>query len=148
MLRICVIGVGHQGKHHVRFLKSLSGVQLSLIVDRDTDRARQVGEESQIPYAAHYRDHLSEFDAAVIAVPTIDHFTIASELMNAGKHLLIEKPVTATIEEAQQLVDLASQKGIVAHVGFPERFNPAVVKAQSEITRPLFVECHRLGIFS
>src|SRR5207248_1205277 len=89
-----------------------------------------------------------EFDAAIIAVPTSDHFAIAMELLRAGKHLLIEKPVSSTVEQAIKLQKEAAARSLVVHVGFPERYNPAVTQALREITRPLFVETHRLGIFS
>jgi predicted dehydrogenase len=147
-LRIAVIGVGHQGRNHVKSLVSLNGIRLSLLVDRDQDRATQAGEEFQVPVAKSFADHLSDFDAAIIAVPTIDHFQIAEHLIQSGKHVLIEKPVASTVEEAEQLIDLTAKNGIVAHVGFPERFNPAVKNAQKLLTHPLFVETHRLGLFS
>ncbi len=148
MLKVAVIGVGSQGRHHIKFLKQIEGVEATLLVDRDPGKAKQAGEEFQIPSAQSYREHLSAFDAAIVAVPTIDHFSIASELIEAGKHVLIEKPVTTTVEEAERLVALAERNGRIAQVGFPERFNPAVLKAVPEITRPLFVETHRLGVFS
>lgn len=147
-MRIAIIGVGHQGKHHLRFLPRLERTRLTLIVDRDPERASFSGTEFQIPYNTHYKDHLDEFDAAIIAVPTIDHFSIASELIRAGKHVLIEKPVTSTVENGLQLMELAQKQGIIAQVGFPERFNAAVSKALPSITHPLFIETHRLGVFS
>lgn len=99
-------------------------------------------------HAGSYSGRLADFDAAIIAVPTTDHASIARELIEAGKHVLIEKPVASTVEEAAGLDELARKKGVVAQVGFPERFNPAVDKARAVITRPLFVETHRLGVFS
>lgn len=147
-MRVAVIGVGHQGRYHARHLKALPGVSGVLLVDRDVEKARTVAAEVHAECSATYQDRLSDFDAAVIAVPTIDHFAVASELVEAGKHVLIEKPVTSTVEDALRLDQLARAKGVVAHVGFPERFNPAVRKACESITRPLFVETHRLGVFS
>lgn len=147
-LRIAVIGVGHQGRNHVRFLTDLEGTTLSLLVDRDAERAKNAGEEYRTGSSVTYQTHLSSFDAAIIAVPTVDHFQIATNLMNAGKHVLIEKPVTSTVEEAEQLTELAQKQGVIAHVGFPERFNPAVRNAEKLLTHPLFVETHRLGVFS
>jgi len=148
MLRIAVIGVGSQGRHHIKFLTQIEGVEPTLLVDRDPDKANQAGNEFQIHSAQSYREHYSAFDAAIVAVPTIDHFLIASELIEAGKHVLIEKPVTTTVEDAERLAAVAERYGTIAQVGFPERFNPAVLKATPEITRPLFVEVHRLGVFS
>jgi len=147
-MRIAVIGIGNQGRHHIRFLQNLTDVELSFLIDRDSEKRKTSEEEFHIPCVADYQSHLDQFDAAIIAVPTVDHFEIASDLIRAGKHVLIEKPVTTTIEQAEELFLLATKQGIVAHVGFPERFNPAVDKAMPEITRPLFIETHRLGIFS
>lgn len=147
-MKVAVIGVGHQGRYHVRHLKEMAGVSLSLLVDRDAEKVKTLADEAQVEHSATYADRLSSFDAAVIAVPTVDHFKIASELIDAGKHVLIEKPVTSTVEDAFRLNELAERKGVVAHVGFPERYNPAVEKARESITRPLFIETHRLGVFS
>jgi predicted dehydrogenase len=142
-MRVALIGAGYQGRNHARFLKDLS-----LIVDHNPDHASSVAQEFQTAYDTHYRNHLNEFDAAVIATPTSSHFEIASELAAAGKHILIEKPVAASVEEAEQLNAIVQNAGIVARVGLPERFNPAVKQALPTITRPLFIECHRLGVFS
>ena len=148
MLRIAVIGIGNQGRHHLRFLTQLSGVSVALLVDRDAEKVTAAAAEFRIPAFTSYAGHFTDFDAAIIAVPTSDHFEIAIEMLRAGKHVLIEKPVTSTVEQAHALHVEAEKRSLVAHVGFPERFNPAVTKALSEITRPLFVETHRLGIFS
>lgn len=147
-MKVAVVGVGHQGRYHARHLRELPGVSGLLLVDRDLEKAKSVAEEVHAGYSATYQDRLTDIDAAVIAVPTVDHFAIASDLVNAGKHVLIEKPVTSTVEDALRLAELAGAKGVVAHVGFPERFNPAVQKAHESITRPLFIETHRLGVFS
>jgi predicted dehydrogenase len=147
-MRLALIGIGHQGKHYLRFLRSVPGIDPTLLVDLVAEKASDAAAELSVVSALTYSDHLSEFDAAIIAVPTSDHFQIASELIQAGKHVLIEKPVTATISEAEQLAALAEKQGVIAQVGFPERFNPVVRKARLDITRPLFIESHRLGVFS
>lgn len=146
--KIAVIGAGHQGRHHIRFLKALDGVRLAFVVDKIEDRARGSAEDCGAGYSTDHQQVLPDIDAAVIAVPTIDHFSVASDFLQAGKHILVEKPVAASIEECETLADLAQQKGIVAHAGLPERFNPAVERASPSITRPMFIEGHRLGIFS
>jgi predicted dehydrogenase len=147
-MRISIIGVGNQGRHHLRFLQHLEGIKLTLLIDRDEDRARQAAEEYHVPFAIHYASFLSEFDAAIIAVPTVDHFQIASDLIRAGKHVLIEKPVADSVESAQRLAELADRNGVVAQVGFPERFNPALTRALPSISHPRFIETDRLGVFS
>ncbi|HET6266812.1 MAG TPA: Gfo/Idh/MocA family oxidoreductase [Acidobacteriota bacterium] len=147
-MRIAIIGVGHQGRYHAKSLKHVEGVSSVLLIDREIGKAKTVAEEYQMNYAGSHKGRLSDFDAAIIAVPTTDHASIARELIEAGKHVLIEKPVTSTVEDAISLDDLTRKKGVVGQVGFPERFNPAVEKARDVITRPLFVETHRLGVFS
>jgi predicted dehydrogenase len=148
MLRIAIIGIGHQGRNHARILKDASYAKLALIVDIDKEPASSAGTEYGVAFDTQYQNHITDFDAAVIASPTSTHFKIASELVAAGKHLLIEKPVTTSVEEAEELALLVQKSGIVARVGFPERYNPAVQRAIPNITRPLFIECHRLGLFS
>ncbi len=147
-MRLALIGAGHQGRNHARFLKKLDDAQLSLIVDHNPDHASAAAQEFKTAFDTHYRNHLNDFDAAIIATPTSTHFEIASELASFGKHILIEKPVAASVDEAEQLDVIVQKAGIVARVGFPERFNPAVKRALPSITRPLFIECHRLGVFS
>jgi predicted dehydrogenase len=139
-MRIAVIGVGHQGRYHAKSLKHIEGISSVLLIDREVEKAKTAAEEYQMSYAGTHSDRLPDFDAAIIAVPTTDHASIAKELIEAGKHVLIEKPVTSTVEEATRLDELARKKGVVAQVGFPERFNPAVEKARAGITRPLFVD--------
>jgi predicted dehydrogenase len=148
MTRLVLIGIGHQGKHHLRFLSQIDGIQPVYVIDIVAEKATDAGEEHKIPYDVDFRSHLAEFDAAIVAIPTTQHFQIAAELIRAGKHVLIEKPVTATLEEAQELSELARREGVIAQVGLPERFNPVVLKAMPEITKPMFIEVHRLGLFS
>lgn len=148
MLRIALIGVGHQGRNHLRFLPELEDARLSLIVDQDPEKAKTSGAECKVPHDVHHASRLDEFDAAILAVPTTAHFQIASDLIAAGKHVLIEKPVASTVEQAETLHNLVRDKGVVAHVGFPERYNPALLRALPSVTKPLFIETHRLGIFS
>src|SRR5262249_5069870 len=122
MLRIAVIGIGNQGRHHLRFLSQLNRVVVSLLVDRDPEKVASADAEFHLPAYTSYGGHLNEFDAAIIAVPTSDHFEIAMDLLRAGKHVLIEKPVTSTVEQANRLNEEAVKQSLVAHVGFPERF--------------------------
>jgi predicted dehydrogenase len=94
-----------------------------------------------------YKDVLSQVDAALIAAPTPLHFKIAQDFLSAGKHVLIEKPITTTVQEAEVLCRLAEQKGLVLQVGHVERFNPALISARKQLKEPLFIECHRLAPF-
>ncbi len=147
-MRLALIGAGHQGKIHLRFLDQLDGVNLTLVVDIDSAKAAAAAKHCGVAHYNSCDDHIRDFDCAIIAIPTTDHFAVASRLIEAGKHVLIEKPVTTTTAEAEQLADMAQKQGVIAQVGFPERFNPAVRRALPEITKPLFIETHRLGVFS
>jgi predicted dehydrogenase len=147
-MRLALIGIGHQGRLHLKFINEIDGISPVLLIDILPEKAAAAGEEYKIEFGTSHVAQLSEFDAAIIAVPTTEHFRIASDLIRAGKHVLIEKPVTATVAEAEELTRLSAQYGVVAQVGFPERFNPVVRKAQEQITKPLFIEAHRLGVFS
>jgi len=147
-MRLALIGIGHQGRLHLKFLHEVDGISPVLLIDILPEKAAGAGEEYKILSGTSFQPHLNEFDAAIIAVPTSEHFRIASELIRAGKHVLIEKPVTATVAEAEELLALSAHHGVVAQVGFPERFNPIVRRAQDQITKPLFIEVHRLGVFS
>ena len=147
-MKIALIGIGHQGKHHLKFLKAVPGIEPVLLVDIIAEKSTAAGKEHQIAHDVTYVPYLPLFDAAIVAVPTSDHFAIASDLIGCGKHVLIEKPVTATVEQALELAILAAKQEAVVHVGFPERYNPVVQKTLPQITRPLFIETHRLGQFS
>ena len=126
MIKAAVIGVGHLGYHHTRILKSLPQVNLVGIVDTNPERAKEVGEEFSVPYFHDYKELLSKADAFVIASPTTAHFEITTHLMEREKHILVEKPVTATLEEGEKLRVLAKDYPKVLTVGHIERFNPAL----------------------
>ena len=145
-LRVGVVGTGALGAHHTRVFAGLPGVELSAVYDVNRERAEQVAG----PYGARVVDSLDavleRVDAAVVAVPTVEHFAVASRLLGAGRHVLVEKPITATLTEAQDLVRLASERRVVLQVGHVERFNPAS-EALRRIGLARFVEVHRLSPF-
>jgi predicted dehydrogenase len=145
-LRTAVIGVGHLGQHHARILAARSEVSLVAIVDVNAARAAEVaaavGTQALTDLAA-----LADLplDAVVVAVPTDAHAAIAVPLLRRGIAALVEKPLARTLDEADQLIAAAREGGSVLAVGHSERFNPAVMAALPHITRPGFVEVHRLG---
>jgi len=146
-IRCAVIGVGYLGGYHAEKYAAIADVDIIGIIDSDFKRAVQVASKlGSTPYS-DYREVINMVDAVSIVTPTISHFEIARDFLNAGVHCLLEKPMTRTIEEADELNSIAESKGLVFQVGHLERFNPAVESAMSYINRPLFIETHRLHQF-
>jgi len=146
-VRVAVIGVGHLGRHHARILASLSGVTLVGVADTDADRAAQVAAEYGTAVFADARDLAGRVDAVVVSVPTSSHAAVALPLLEAGIGALVEKPLSRTVGEADQLIAAAARTGAVLAVGHSERFNPAVAAARPYVRDPRFIEVHRLGTF-
>jgi predicted dehydrogenase len=144
-LRVGVIGVGHLGQHHARLYATLPGSTLVGVTDHDAKRAQTVADKHGAPFYPDMTALLAEVDAVSIAVPTSAHHAVAKRCLNAGVHVLVEKPITVTLAEASELIELARHRGCVLQVGHIERFNPAIRAVQSEIKRPGFIECHRLS---
>lgn len=144
-MRVAVVGVGHLGKHHARILASLPGVTLVGVVDTDAGRAAQVADANGTTVIPDARDLVGRVDAAVVSVPTSSHAAVALPLLEAGIGALVEKPLSGTVEEADQLVAAAARAGVVLAVGHSERFNPAIAAARPYIRDPRFIEVHRLG---
>jgi predicted dehydrogenase len=147
-LRAGVIGVGHLGQHHARLYASLPGSQLIGVVDESIERAQMVADRHGARAFRTIDELLSQVDVLSVAVPTSGHYAVARVCLNSGKHVLIEKPIAATPREAQELVQLANQKGCCVQVGHSERFNPVMALMRPHIGQPVFIECHRLSSFS
>jgi predicted dehydrogenase len=146
-VRVAVVGVGHLGRHHARVLASLEGARLVAIVDADPGRAAEVAGATGTPVVARVTDLIGEVDAVSVAVPTEAHAEVARPLLEAGIHVLVEKPMTRSIEEADRLLAAARDSGAMLAVGHIEHFNPAVLAARPHIREPRFIEVHRLGTF-
>jgi len=153
-INVAVIGVGAFGRNHARVYRQLQqagSVRLVGVVDPDTSRADAVAREFDCKAFGSVEQMLtthSEVQAASVAVPTVLHLEIARDLMESVVDVLIEKPVAATLEEADKLLEVAAQHNRVAQVGHLERFNPAVRATLPLITQPMFFEVHRLSEFS
>ena len=147
-IRAGVIGVGHLGQHHARLYASLPGSQLIGVVDQSIERAQVVAERHGARVFRTADELLPHVDVVSIAVPTSGHYAVAQACLNAGKHVLVEKPIAITLEEAQELVQLAKQRGCCLQVGHSERFNPIMAMMRPFIGQPVFIECHRLSSFS
>jgi predicted dehydrogenase len=146
-LRAAVIGVGYFGSRHADKLARLPGVKLEYVVDADPARAAAVAANSGARATSNFRDVLGAVDVATVAVPTQTHAEVAEALLSAGIHVLIEKPLTATLAEADRVVAAAVKHGVVLRVGHLERFNPALVAVRDRIAGPRYIECERLAPF-
>ena len=145
-LRVGVLGVGHIGKSHARVYSELGELaQLAAVFDADADNAREVAARLGTRAAESLEEFAGLVDAATVATPTPTHFELARHLLEAGKHLLIEKPITENTADARALSELAQARGCVLQVGHIERFNPAFGALEKLLTRPRFIEAHRLS---
>ena len=142
-----VIGVGFQGRRHAQKFDAIEDAILAAVVDTDEQCAASVAGELGVEALQNYRDLLGRVTAAVVATPTSTHYEIARELLSSGIHVLIEKPLAATIEEARELVDIADTNDLVLQVGHLERFNPVVVEMSRHLTEPQFIESNRIAPF-
>lgn len=147
-VRIGVIGVGHLGEYHVQKYKAIPGVELVGVADTNLDRANEIARKYNTRAFGTHREILSMVEGVSLAVPTEMHFDVAKDILSRGIHLLIEKPITYRLEPADTLISMADEKGVVLQVGLVERFNPAVVKMESLLNMPLFLESHRMNAFT
>jgi predicted dehydrogenase len=146
-LKCAVIGAGYLGKFHAEKYAALPDCELSAVVDIDEAAALAVAQKYSAQALTDYRSLLGQVDAVSIVVPTILHYAVAKDFLHAGVHVLVEKPITVTTEEADELITLARNKQLILQVGHLERFNPAVLGLDQE-EKPLFIESHRLSPFN
>jgi predicted dehydrogenase len=149
-IRIAVIGVGHLGRHHARILPTVPGATLVAAVDLVIERAQQAAQAAGARALADARELLGvspAVDAVVVAVPTADHLTVARPFLERGIHVLVEKPMASSLDQADELTRLARASGAVLAVGHSERFNPAIRAALPILRTPRFIEVHRLSGF-
>ena len=147
-IKVGVIGVGRMGKYHVGILSELPEVELTTVVDIDSKSRKVIEENYGTPGFENYKDIYGKVDAAVVAVPTGLHFPIAKDLLNAGIHVLLEKPCANNLDHARELFKIAEDKALTLHVGHVERFNGAVQELHKIVDSPIFVECRRMGPFT
>lgn len=147
-VRVAVIGVGSLGQHHARVYAELAGARLVGVADMDETRAAVVAARHGCRAVADYRLLLGEVDAVSVVAPTLLHHAIASTCMAAGLHVLAEKPLAATLEQARDLAAVALHRGVTLQVGHIERFNPAVRATRGVIKAPTLIECRRWAPFT
>jgi predicted dehydrogenase len=145
--KVGIIGVGYLGRFHLEKYARMAEVELGGVAEIRPDRLKEITDRFQIPGYLDYRDLIPQVEAVSIVVPTQDHSSIARDCLEAGVQILVEKPITATLTEAEELIALAERQGCLIQVGHLERFNPAYLKVRHLIHRPLFIETHRLSPF-
>jgi predicted dehydrogenase len=147
-VRIGVIGTGYLGRLHVRVLSEIPEADLVGFVETRDDVAAEIQQAFNIRRFGSVAELSSEIQAAVVATPTVSHADVATELLQSGRHVMIEKPIAAKPEEAQKLIDLAQRRGLIVQVGHVERYNPAIVAAAPHVGQSRYVEAQRLGVFA
>ena len=140
-----MVGVGYLGRYHAMKYRDLPHVELVGVVDARPERAREVAREVGTDAFMDFHDLVGRVDVATVAVPTTEHHAVARDLLQHGIHVLVEKPIAATLEQAEELVETAQRQGTVLQVGHLERFNPTIQALQKRLREPLFLECHRIS---
>jgi predicted dehydrogenase len=144
-IRAAVVGVGYLGRFHAQKYAQAPGCDLVAVVDSRQEAREKVAAEVGARAVTDYRELLGQVDAVSVVTPTPAHFPIARDFLEAGAHILVEKPITETVAEARQLIELATRYRRVLQVGHLERFNAAILAAEPYLRSPRFVECHRLA---
>lgn len=145
---VAVVGVGEHGQNHARRFREIPGAELVGVYDQKPERALAVAQELGVRAFESLETTLGAVRAASLVIPTTAHSLVARQAFARGVDVLLEKPITRTVEEADELIECAAKAGRILQVGHLERFNPGVVAAKQETRRPLFFEVHRLGVFS
>jgi len=147
-IRVAVVGSGEFGRNHVRVYREMSCVELAGVFDKDETRAKSIAQEFGVRAFNQLEALRGVVDAASVAVPTVEHAAVGCRLMEMGIDVLVEKPMASTLGEADALLDGAKRRARMLQVGHVERFNPAVLAVEPVVSRPLFFEVHRLGVFT
>lgn len=144
-IRVGVVGVGRLGNEHARLYAGMKSCLLVGVVDTRRNRAREVAGKHEVSAFTDYASLFGKVEAVSIAVPTDFHYTIARDFLKRDIHVLLEKPITRTLEEAGKLVSISEKRNVILQVGHVERFNSALRQIERKIKDPRFIECHRLG---
>jgi predicted dehydrogenase len=144
-LRVGVVGVGHIGSNHARLYAEIPAAEFAAVYDVDLVRANRIAEKYKARAAKSLEEFAEMIDAASVATPTSAHYEVARPLLELGKHLLIEKPITENTAHASELSGLAARSQLVLQVGHVERFNPVLSALEEHLTHPRFIEAHRLS---
>ncbi|MBW8199390.1 Gfo/Idh/MocA family protein [Flagellimonas abyssi] len=148
MLKVGVLGAGHLGKIHLRLLNQSDKYELVGFYDPDEINAKKVAAEFGYTHYDNINNLMDAVDVVDIVTPTLSHFDCAKKATQKGKHIFIEKPITNTLEEAEELLELSKKHNVKGQVGHVERFNPAFLAVKNKIENPMFIETHRLAEFN
>lgn len=148
MLKAGVLGAGHLGRIHLKLLDQSSNYELVGFFDADTSAAKKISKEFGFKSFPSMPALIEACDVVDVVTPTIKHFECAKKVVEAGKHLFIEKPITQTVAEAEELLKLVKEQGVKGQVGHVERFNPAFRAVRDKFENPMFIEAHRLAEFN
>lgn len=146
MIKLGIIGLGHMGGYHASIATTLANAQLVGVADPHQNNLDKVKDPSVIK-TNNFMDWIDQVDAVIIAIATFKHYALAKACLELGKHVLVEKPITQTSAEATELFAIAAERNLALHVGHVERFNGAIQELKKIVTRPLLIECHRMGPF-
>ena len=147
-IKVAVLGAGHLGQYHVQKYSEHPDVELIGVVDTDKNRAREIAKKNNTKAFFKHSEILKNVDAVSIAVPTEKHFDVACDVISAGVHLLIEKPITYDLDQAHKLVEMARQANLIIQIGLIERFNPAIMELQKHLKSPILIEANRRHLFT
>jgi len=147
-IKIGVVGVGVHGMHHVRLLSEMEGVEFAGVCDIDPSVCDRIAAEYDVPASTDLDELLDRADCLSVVVPTTVHFEVVSRCFDAGRHVLVEKPIASSVEEADRLISRADERGLVFGVGHIERFNAAYRAVAGTDIAPAFIESHRLAVFN
>jgi len=147
-LKLGVVGVGYLGEFHAQKYASMEDIDLVGLVDINLERVQEMARKYNTKAYDSHTEILSLVDGLSLAVPTVSHFEIGHDILDHGIHLLLEKPITLTLNDADQLIEVAKKNNAILQIGHIERFNPAVVKMESLLSEPFFIDSHRLAFFT
>jgi len=147
-IKVGIIGVGYLGMQHARIASYLEEADLRAVADIDFKKAFEIGNRHGVRYYQDFAEMLDDIDAGIVAASTSAHYAVAKTLLEKGKHVLVEKPITETVAQGEELIEIARKNGLILQVGHLERFNPAVEAVEEIISEPRFIEVQRLGSFS
>lgn len=148
MIKVGVFGAGHLGKIHIRCLKNVEKVEIIGFYDQNEEVRKEVSATFGIPYFEDADSLIAQSDAIDIVTPTVSHHEVAMKALKEKKHVFIEKPITATLKEAKEILDYSQSQQLKVQIGHVERFNDAYLGAKAYIDNPMFIECHRLAGFN
>jgi predicted dehydrogenase len=148
MIKIGVFGAGHLGRIHVQQWQEVKGAKIIGLYDVDTEKSQKVAAEFNIPVAENLDQLITDCDAADIVSTTSTHFELAELVLRKGKHIFIEKPMAASLEQAKTIMDMSAEADVKCQIGHVERFNPAYLSIRDKKIEPLFIEGHRLAQFN